>query len=369
MFTICLVLAFLVSPPQINADIITNRPEIGVGAHSADQLARTLIRHHDALTAVSLVYTSVPASRKGQPKGAYWRRAISLSGMGMFKSDNSHGHKRRPWHLDPTRKTLVITLSESTLLENLNRSMVVLDSDTGEAPVSIQEENFLAVLCWWPFINWPPPQRYGHAYSMRALLNEESYRLCPEKQLVGSRPCYTFVVNDILTVWCDCDRPECVLKSERYDPTTKAVDARFEMRDYEEVGENIWLPKEFQIVRFDSNAHTPQLREKVVFDSTFLVSNIKINDDVDMSIFRQEYAPGTVRVSRSKEEIQYEPIVDGQLDHFNSILNWCRLCASETTAVRPSRWTDCLLTFVLSFLVGCGLIMVINLASWPPPSN
>jgi hypothetical protein len=130
------------------------------------------------------------------------------------------------------------------------------------------------------------------------------------------------------------------------------------MRDYEEVGENIWLPKEFQIVRFDSRAHTPQLREKVVFDSTFLVSDIKINDDVDVSIFRQEYAPGTVRVSRSKEEIQYEPIVDGQLDHFNSILNWCRLGASGTTAVQRSRWSDCLLTFVLSFLVGCGLIVV-----------
>jgi hypothetical protein len=193
---------------------------------------------------------------------------------------------------------------------------------------------------------------------MRELLKDRSYRLLPEKTLVRGRPCYTFIVNDILTVWCDCDQPERVLKSERYNPKFQAIDSRFEMMEYEEVADSIWLPKKFRIVRFDSDAHTPQLREKVVYDNTFLVSDIKINDDVDVSIFRQEYAPGTVRVSRSKEEIQYEPIVDGQLDHFNSISKWCRSGASETTAVQRSRWSDCLLMFVLSFLVGCGLIAI-----------
>ena len=109
MFAIYLVAAFLTSSSEADAHTNFNRPVIDVDAHSADQLARTLIRHHDALTAVSLVYSSVPANRKGQPEGAYWRRAISVSGTGMFMSDNSHGHKRRPWPDDPSRKTLVIT--------------------------------------------------------------------------------------------------------------------------------------------------------------------------------------------------------------------------------------------------------------------
>lgn len=358
MCAIYLVAALLASPPEADADITINRPVIEVDAHLADQVARTLIRHHDALTAVSLVYTSVPTSRKGEPAGAYWRRAISVSGTGMFKSDNSHGHKRLPWRHDPSRKTLVITPPKSTLLENLNRSMVVLDYDTVEAPNSIQGENFFDVLGWWPFINWPPPQRHGHAYSMPAMLNEGSYRLLPEKEVVGSKPCYTLIVNDRLTVWCDCDRPECVLKSERYDPTTKTIDSRCEMMEYEEVGDNIWLPRKFRIVRFDPHAHTPQLRAKVVFDSTFLVSDIKVNDAVDVSVFCQNYSPGTVREVRSSGETRYEPVVDGQREHFNSILEWCRLGSNQRAEIQD-RWSDPLLIFGVSFLVGCGVVVVI----------
>lgn len=140
------------------------------------------------------------------------------------------------------------------------------------------------------------------------------------------------------------------------------------MMEYEEVADSIWLPKKFRVVRFDSDAHKPQLRERVVYDNTFLVSDIRVNEDVVESDFRLDYAPGTVRTIRSPEEIQYEPIVDGQLDHFHSILNWCLFFAPETTLVEPSRWSDCLLTFVLSFLVGCGLILV-NLARRPHPLN
>ncbi len=361
---VVLVVTFLSSLSEGDGDITTNRPAMVVDDQFADQLAHTLIRHHDALTAVSLVYRSLQGV-EGQPEGNYWRRAISVSGKGMFKSDNSHGHKRLPWQYDPIRKSLLVTPSESTLLEHVNRSTVNLDSNTGDAIDPIQRELIFEVLCWWPFVDWPPPQRLGHVYSMRALLNEESYRLLPEKALVRGRPCYTFIVNDTVTVWCDCDLPERVLKSERYDPKSQAIESRFEMMEYEEVADNIWLPKKFRIVRFDSYAHTPQLREKVVYDNTFLVSDIRVNEDVAKSDFRQDYAPGTVQVSRSKEEIQYEPIVDGQLDHFNSILNWCRLCAPETTAVRRSRWSDCLLTFMLSFLVGCGFI-VVKLAIWSP---
>jgi hypothetical protein len=357
VFTIWLALAVIRSSSVGDADITTNRPGIDVDAPSADQLARTLIRHHDALTAVSLVYTSVP-SVEGEPEGNYWRRAISVCETGIFRRDNSHGHKRLPWQYDPIRKSLLVTPSGSTLQEHVNRSIVDLDSNTGRAIDSIQSEMLFEILCWWPYADWPPPQRQGHAYSMRELLDDRSYRMLPEKALVGGRPCYTLVVNDILTVWCDCDHPERVLKSERYNPKFQAIDSTFEMKEYEEVAEGIWLPKKFRIVRFDSEAHTPQLREKVVYDNTFLVSDIRVNEDVVESDFRQECPSGTIRVIRSSDEVQYEPIIDGQLDHFNSILNWCRMFAPETTAVQRSRWGVCLLTFVLSFLAGCGLIVV-----------
>ena len=77
MFTVFLVIAFLSSSPEGDADITTNRPVIDVDDHFADQLASTLILHHDALTAVSLVYKSV-LTVEGESEGNYWRRAISI---------------------------------------------------------------------------------------------------------------------------------------------------------------------------------------------------------------------------------------------------------------------------------------------------
>jgi hypothetical protein len=362
MLVIFCAAAFLLGPPGTDSDINASRPGAAVEPGTADRLARTLAHQRNALAAVSLVYTQVPRSRKGEPEGAYLRRAIAVNGTGMFKSDNSHGHKRLPWHVDPTRKSLVVTQSKATLLENLNRCMVDFDlgdSEIGEAPESIQSEIIFDVLCWWPFSHWSPPQIYGHAYSMQALLDEGSYRLLPKKETLGSKPCYVLVVDDILTVWCDCDQPECVLKSERFNPRTQAIDSRIEMMEYEEADDNIWLPKRFRLVRFDSYAHTPMLREKAVYDGTFLVSDIKVNGGVDGSAFRQAFEPGTVRVVGPPGEIRYEPFLDGQLDHFNSILKWCRFGSLQTTSKQISRWAGCLLVFVFSFVVGCGVVAAI----------
>src|SRR5690606_30156146 len=101
MLAIYLATAFLTGALETDADITINQPVIDVDTQLADQLALRLIRHHDALTAVSLVYTSISERREDQPEGAYWRRAISVSNTGMFKSDNSHGHMRRQWQYDP----------------------------------------------------------------------------------------------------------------------------------------------------------------------------------------------------------------------------------------------------------------------------
>lgn len=363
MLAIYCVATLLLGQPRTDGNVNIDRPGVDVPGSSADLLARRLMHQHDALTAVSLVYTQVSASREGDPQGDYLRRAISVSRAGMFRSDNSHGHDRLPWRLDLKRKTLVVTALGSTLLENLNRCIVdFADDGAVEAPAGVERECVFDVLCWWPFINWSPPQWYGHSYSMRAMLNEGSYRLLSEKETIGSKPCYTLIVNDILTVWCDCERPECVLKGERYDPKTKAIDSRFEMMGYEAVGSGIWLPTQFRIVRFDSDAHIPQLRERVVYDNTFLVSDIEVNEDVDMSVFRQEYAPGTVRLIGSPGETQYEPVVDGQLDHFNSILKWCRFGSFQTAPKRSSRWADGLLMFSFFFAVGCAVVVAISRA-------
>ncbi len=69
MFAICLVAAFSTSQSEADADITINPPAIDVEAGSADRLAETLIRQHDALTAffwyIRRYHAPAKASRKG----------------------------------------------------------------------------------------------------------------------------------------------------------------------------------------------------------------------------------------------------------------------------------------------------------------
>ncbi len=333
------------------------------GALSATDLARRLTRHHDALNAVSIVYSSVPESLEGKPAGHYWRRAVAVRRNGMFKSENSHGHLGLPWVNDPIRKSLIVTPSGASVLDHLSRTLVDIDPRVDDPLNSARKELIFDLLCWWPFADGNPPQNYGYDYSMPKMLEPRSYRLLSKRQLVRSRLCYTFIVNDILTVWCDCNRPERILKSERYDPDTGAIDSRFEMMEHEEVGDNIWLPKRFRIVRFDTNAHKPQLRKRVVYDATFLVEDITVNEDVTESNFQHMYSPGTVRIVRLPHQIQYESITNGQLAHFNSIVKWCRFGSSRATPVHQRKRGNSLLVFMLSFLVGCVLVFATSVNS------
>ena len=302
-------------------------------AVSVDLLAKTLIDQHDALNALALVYQEVSASRPGQPDGAYLRRFVAASRPGSFIRDNGHGHKRLHWLDDSKLTTLLVTPTESTLLENLNRLVKDLKYEhRGPAASFMEGELIFDVLCWWPYTDWPPPEIYGHANSMSALLKEKAYRLLPRKESVQSRPCYILELNDVNTIWIDWERPRCVLRREVYSPGTRAVASRYEMMEYREAGDGIWLPGRFRSMRFDPNAHTPQLRERVLVDVTFLVSDVKVNHDVPPETFRQNFSPGTVRKVVSAGMERYEPVRDGQAEHFESILRWSRAVTAKPAA-------------------------------------
>jgi hypothetical protein len=321
-----------VPDPQAGAPS-TAREAIGSGA-----LAKELTDQHDSLTALSLVYGLASTSAPAEPAGAYTRRLVAASRPGFFLRDNGKGHDRMRVSEDPYRKTLLITPTESTILENLNRVLDEVDmKHSGPAPDIVDDLIFRA-LCWWPFANWSPPEVHGRRWSMSSLLKGGAYRLRPQQEAVGSRLCHVLEVKDTDVIWVDCERPRCVLRRDIYNPATRSVSSRFEMTDYRDAGDGIWLPGRLRNQQFDSNAHTPSLRARVVIDSTILIHDIKVNGAVDPGTFRLNLEPGTVRRVNAHGEERFEPVRDGQAEHFQSILAWSRKNTRwpEASAARPA---------------------------------
>jgi hypothetical protein len=332
--TLCVLIGTGAVPDPQAGGPSAAREALGSGA-----LAKELADQHDSLTALSLVYQQEPTSAPGKPTGAYMRRLVAASRPGFFLRDNGHGHDRMRLSEDPYRKILLITPTESTLLEYLNRVMAEVDMrHSGHAPDDLRNELIFQALCWWPFVNWSAPEVYGRLWSMSSLLKGGAYSLRPQTEAVGSRPCYVLEVKGIDVIWVDCERPRCVLRRDIYNPATRSVAARFEMTDYRDAGEGIWLPGRLRNRQFDSNSHTPSLRARVVVDSTFLIHDIKVNGAVEPGTFRLDLGPGTVRRMVSHGEERFEPVRDGQTEHFQSILAWSRKNARwpEASAARPA---------------------------------
>jgi hypothetical protein len=314
-------------------------PSAAREAIDSGALAKELADQHDSLTALSLTLQEEPTSVPGKPAGAYLRRLVAASRPGFFLRDNGHGHDRMRVSEDPYRKILLITPTESTVLENLNR--VVDDVGTkhsGPAPDDLRNELIFQALCWWPFANWSPPEIHGRPWSMSSLLKGGAYSLRPQQEAVGSRLCYVLEVKDTDVIWVDRERPRCVLRRDIYNPATRSVRSRFEMTDYRDAGDGIWLPGRLRNRQFDSNAHTPSLRARAVVDGTFLIHDIQVNGAVEPGTFRLDLEPGTVRRVVSHGEERLEPVRDGQAEHFQSILAWSRKIARwpEASAGRPA---------------------------------
>jgi hypothetical protein len=312
----------------------TAREAIGSGA-----LAKELIDQHDSLTALSFVYEQEPTSAPGKPAGAYTRRLVAASRPGFFFRDNGHGHDRMRVSEDPYRKFLLVTPTEATILETLNRLLYESHvQHSGPAPDNLRTDLIFRALCWWPFANWSPPEVHGRRWSMSSLLKGGAYRLRPQQEAVGSRLCYVLEVKDTDVIWVDRERPRCVLRRDVYNPATRSVQSRYEMADYRDAGDGIWLPGRLRNQQFDSNAHTPSLRARVVVDGTFLIHDIRVNGAVEPETFRLDPEPGTVHRVVSHGEERFEPVRDGQAEHFQSILAWSRKNARwpAASARRPA---------------------------------
>lgn len=291
---------------------------------TAAVIVSELLMREDSLHALSLEYRTVRREVAPTVSGGYVRRVVAARRPNWFMRDNGHGHDQLHWKDDPFRKTMVIDPNGWRLLSHLNR--VVDDGPpwTGaEAPADPEGELIFQALCWWPYPHWNPPEVFGRRWAMRSLMKADRYTLRKECEDFNGRLCLVLEVPNLDVLWLDRERPSCVLRRDVYNPETGSVAMRFEFNDYKQYMPHVWLPGSMRNVQFDSYAHTPALRERRVIDSTFLISNISVNDDVGDEAFELDLPPGTVRRNASiAGEERFEPLTDDQADHLASIINW-----------------------------------------------
>ena len=237
--------------------------------------------------------------------------------------DNAHGHDQLNFTDDPFRKTLIVGPNGWQLLSHVNRWLEEGPPSVGSRPPEDPAgELIFRALCWWPYVRWSPPDIHGRSISMRVLLQDERYALRNATDVVDGRKCLVLEVPNVDVFWLDAEQPSRVLRRDVYNTETGSLGARFELSEYTQYQQNVWLPGRIRNAQFDSYAHTPTLRQRRVVDATFSVRNIEINDDVDDRMFHMELPPGTVQDAAAEEQRYLKPMSDGQSDHLASIVKW-----------------------------------------------
>ncbi|MGH9550759.1 MAG: hypothetical protein ACRD3W_15365, partial [Terriglobales bacterium] len=314
----------------------------------AASIKKVLLERDKNLYAIALQYREV--GRRGtsfSAPGEYIRRAVAARSRDLFMRDNGHGHDELHWQDDPFRKTLVIGPDGWKVFSHVNRIVDDGHPFGGRFPAResvyalVGQELVFRLLCWWPYEEWTPPDLYGRSISMKKLFEDWRYALRADLEIVDGHNCVVMEIPGVDAFYLDSAVPSCTLRRDLWNTETASVASRFEYGEYKRYGADIWLPGRIRNVQFDANAHTATLRQRRVVDSTFVFSNILVNDEVDAGNFQLELPPGTVRnatveESRERGGSYWEALRDGQADHLASLVEWvCRMQFYQAaTAVR-----------------------------------
>jgi hypothetical protein len=228
------------------------------------------------------------------------------------------------------RKTLAISFGMETLLENLNR--VVVEESVAEnatAPYDVQAELLFDVLWWWPYTRWPPPRSYGMPWSFSALLSSGKYQAQAEPEMAAGRRCVVLANPGRDAIYVDAAPPHCVFRRDIFIAETGALAWRCELGGHTNHGGNIWIPAWFTSQRFDCYATSKKDQKRLVVNTKFEISNVRVNDEITDEDFKIDFPPGTVRRKVANGFERLEAASNGQAEHANAMAEWARSVMSE----------------------------------------
>ena len=302
-----------------------------------DAVVAALVGRDTELRAFAATYRELPRDARDGIVGGYRRRAVAFRAPDCFYRDNAHGHSRLDWRQDPMRKTLSIFHGRGTLLENLNRVVVEDDlSGSTAAPFDVQGELLFDVLWWWPYTKWPSPLSYGLPWSLSTLLRSGEYHAQEEPANIAGRRCIVIGKPGRDVIYVDAAPPHCVLRREIFSEETGALAWRCNLGGHTHHGGNIWIPAWFRSQRFDSFATSKSAQARLVVDTKFEITEVRVNDEVTDEDFQIEPPPGTVRREIIRGEERFQAVTPGQSDHARAMAEWARSLLLHNRTAAPA---------------------------------
>jgi hypothetical protein len=107
---------------------------------------------------------------------------------------------------------------------------------------------------------------------------------------------------------------------ELCDAGTGAVMQRLELRRHREELPGIWVPREIQNIHFDYHAPTEKGRERRVLDALVQILDVRLNNDVDDSLFEPKpMPPGSLQ---QLDNGKFNQVVPGGFEHMDNLVEW-----------------------------------------------
>lgn len=258
------------------------------------------------------------------------------------------------WKDHPFQDWVLVTPTENYWGKPWNREYGSFPlSREAPLPDKMRTEVLFLALGWWTFEKRPSPTLVGGApRSVPDILKSGRYSVAAGQELCQGVWCHVLQDPGRDRLWIDCDRNFALVAREISDITTGATVARVEMSRHREDRPGIWVPREIRNIQFNHRAPTPEGWRQRLIDSRVRILDVRLNDDVDGSIFQPEPLPPGAIVLHT--DGRYEQARPGGVEQLDRLAGWLE---SRYAARGPDEASDRSATLDHAVLIaGAGLL-------------
>ena len=282
------------------------------------ELRAAVLAAHDRIDSLYLEYRCDYPPEFSAPEGAAIYRIIGCQRSGEFYLSSGKGHARLDWHNDPRWHRCYVSGGEwywEYVVWRAYSKGTISPEDT--LPESAKYELFFRASGIWPFEKRATPRFGPTPCALRDVVNDSRYELRTDLEAVDGKLCHVLEApTDAL--WIDVTRACAVLVRQLRDPDGGALTSRFELGDYREVADGVWIPG---LIRSIQYAPASGDREpKKVVDSLTRITVARVND-IANEIFEFEPPPGAFWLDPPGKNAGIQSHPRGQ-DHLDCLTRW-----------------------------------------------
>jgi len=345
--------------------------DVRPSAYSMEQLRHRLRTTHDRIRAWYIEYQAASDTLEfynhrilaaKHPHTCYFLGAKAPAGV-----DTRSGAIDQAWKEDAFQDWVLVTATDCWWAVPFSRQYWKYSyPQDSPLPQKLQTEFLFSAFGWWPFEKRPGPEiEGGGPCVIPDIVKSPKYSLRPQQEVCDGYWCHVVENPRRDTLWLDCERNCALVAREFLDAQTGATMQRLELRRHEEIVPGIWVPREIRNVHFDYHAQAPEGRSRRVLDAIITIIDVRVNDQVDDSIFEPKpMPPGALLMSRDHT---YKQIVPAGFEHMDNLADWLNRTgriAEPPASPRTAVWEYVVIAAAAGIVVAFGSKRRAGMRSW-----